>query len=128
MDKVVHFEIPFDDQQRAESFYKNSFGWKINAAPGMPYWIVHTIDTDEQMMPKESGAINGGMYKREGDGARTPVIVINVTNVEEALKKIEEAGGKTILPKRQVGDMGIYAQFQDSEGNILGIWQPLKNK
>jgi uncharacterized protein len=29
MDKVVHFEIPFDDKARAMKFYTEAFGWKL---------------------------------------------------------------------------------------------------
>ena len=123
MDKVVHFEIPCDNAERASEFYKKVFGWKINAVPEMNYHIVHTVDIDEKNMPKEAGAINGGMYKRDEKSAQSPVIVISVKNIDEAVKKAEKAGGKVFRPKMQVGNMGLYAQVKDSEGNIIGIWQ-----
>jgi len=28
MDKVVHFEIPVEELERAQKFYKSVFGWK----------------------------------------------------------------------------------------------------
>jgi len=92
MDKAVHFEIPYDDLDRAKKFYTNVFGWKINTLPEMNYNIVHTVEVDEKQMPKESGAINGGMYKRDEKSAQGPVIVMNVKNVDEAVKKAEKAG------------------------------------
>jgi predicted enzyme related to lactoylglutathione lyase len=33
MDKVVHFEIPFDDKQRAMQFYATAFGWQLSDMP-----------------------------------------------------------------------------------------------
>ena len=30
MSRVVHFEIPADDPERAVEFYKKVFGWKID--------------------------------------------------------------------------------------------------
>ncbi len=27
MDRVVHFEIPYDDADRAKKFYQGIFGW-----------------------------------------------------------------------------------------------------
>lgn len=125
MDKVVHFEIPYDDAERASEFYKKVFGWKINSVPEMNYNIVHTVDIDEKNMPKEAGAINGGMYKRDEKSAKNPVIVISVKNVDEAVKKAEKAGGEVFRPKMQVGNMGLYAQVKDSEGNVIGIWQDI---
>ena len=65
MNKIVHFEIPFDDKEKAMKFYKDIFGWELNDMPEMNYVIAHTVKVDKKFMPKESGAINGGMYKRD---------------------------------------------------------------
>lgn len=32
--KVVHFEKPFDDGDRARSFYGDVFGWQLMEMPG----------------------------------------------------------------------------------------------
>ena len=125
MDKVVHFEIPYDDLERAKKFYSATFGWKINTMPEMHYNIVHTTEVDEKQMPKEKGAINGGMYKRDSESCSTPVLVINVKNIDESLKKAEKMGAKIFKNKVSVGGMGLYAQVKDTEGNIIGIWQNL---
>jgi predicted enzyme related to lactoylglutathione lyase len=43
MSRVIHFEIPVDDLERAASFYKEVFGWKIEKWPGTTdYWLVTT--------------------------------------------------------------------------------------
>ena len=125
MDKVVHFEIPYDDLERAKKFYIEAFGWKINTIPEMNYNIVHTTDVDEKQIPKEKGAINGGMYKRDKESSKTPVLVINVKDIDESLKKAEKFGAKIFRKKMEVGGMGLYAQIKDSEGNIIGVWQDL---
>ncbi|MEK6844601.1 MAG: VOC family protein [Nanoarchaeota archaeon] len=128
MDKVVHFEIPFDDVARAQKFYKGVFGWNITSVPEMNYHMVHTVEVDEKRMPKQAGAINGGMYKRDENSAKSPVIVIDVANVDDYIKKIKKAGGKVVSGKRQVGDMGFYAQISDTEGNVIGIWETILKK
>lgn len=127
MDRVGHFEVPYDDVDRASKFYSDVFGWQIMPGPGgMPYHFAITTEVDEQMTPKEAGGINGGMYKREDDGAsKTPVIVIEVDSCEQRVMDVESAGGSTIAGPVPVGDMGIYAQVKDSEGNIIGLWQQL---
>lgn len=33
MNKAVYFEIPHDDQSRAQKFYEDVFGWQINKFP-----------------------------------------------------------------------------------------------
>ena len=124
MDKVVHFEIPADDVTRAKEFYGSIFGWQLDDMEGMDYTIVRTVDVDEQQMPTESGAINGGMMQRSPD-TPSPVLTINVTAVDDALKRIEAAGGSTIRPRQEIPGMGAFAYFRDTEGNVLGLWENL---
>lgn len=127
MDKVVHFEIPADNLARAQKFYKEIFGWQINkwSGEGDEYYMVTTVETDKEGMPKTPGAVNGGMMKRQVPG-ETPIIVINVSSIDGYLIKIEKAGGKTVVPKMPVGDFGLYARVSDTEGNVIGLWQDLK--
>ncbi|MBI3412695.1 MAG: VOC family protein [Candidatus Aenigmarchaeota archaeon] len=127
MDKVVHFEIPVDDIKRAEKFYNSTFGRGTNSVPGMGYTLVTTVETDEKMMPKEPGAINGGMMKRT-DKIKSPVVTIGVSDVDEALENVKNNGGSILMEKTKIGDMGYSAYFKDTEGNIVGLWQNLKEE
>ena len=105
MDKVVHFEIPADNVERAQKFYKSLFGWEVQQFGTMPYWALMTVEVDEKRMPKEKGAINGGMLKRDeknDPGSSVPVIVIGVSNTEDYCKKIVKVGGKIVLPARNI--------------------------
>ena len=122
MGKVVHFEIPADNLARAKKFYSTVFGWELNDFPEMEYTIVRTVQSDENGMPKEAGAINGGMLQRE-EPVKAPVITISVDNMDQATATIEKNGGKIIRPKMPVGDMGFAAYFKDTEGNVVGLWQ-----
>ena len=124
MDKVVHFEIPADDLKRAQKFYKGVFGWNMDAVPEMEYILIGTTPVDENGMPTETGGINGGMMKRQSP-FNSPIITINVENIEEAMKKVMKMGGKMVREKMQVGDMGYASYFKDTEGNIIGIWQKI---
>jgi uncharacterized protein len=122
MDKIVHFEIPADDIARAKDFYGSIFGWGLDDMEGMDYTIVRTVDVDEQQMPKEPGAINGGMMKRSSD-TPAPVITINVDSVDDALKKVEASGGSIVRPRQEIPGMGAFAYFKDTEGNTMGLWE-----
>jgi uncharacterized protein len=125
LDKIVHFEIPADDISRAKDFYRSTFGWQLDDMPeGMDYTIVRTVDVDEQQMPKEPGAINGGMMKRSSD-TPSPVITINVDAIDDALKKVESGGGSTVRPRTEIPGMGAFAYFKDTEGNVMGLWENL---
>lgn len=96
MDKVIHFEVPADDVERAKKFYQSVFGWRIVPMPEMNYNILHTGPTDEKTgMMKETGFINGGMPKRQKP-VMSPMITISVSSIDEAGKRISANGGNLV--------------------------------
>ncbi|MHA7290019.1 VOC family protein [Arthrobacter sp. MDT3-24] len=120
---VVHFEIPSDDKERANTFYQSAFGWTLTPMQEMDYTIAITTPSDEQTgMPSAPGAINGALFPRT-DNLKTPVITIDVEDVDAALAQVESAGGTVAQAKDAVPGMGYYAYFKDTEGNTLGLWQ-----
>jgi uncharacterized protein len=121
--RIVHFEIPFDDGDRARGFYQDAFGWNIQHIPDMDYTIVTSGPTTEQGMPSEPGFINGGMLGRDVGPAAGPVVTVDVDSIDAALEKIEKLGGSTVLAKQPVGGMGFAAYFKDPEGNVIGLWE-----
>jgi len=125
MSKVVHFEIPADDLDRAKNFYGSVFGWELQTMPMNEgeYTSVKTTDVDEQtQLPTEPGAINGGMFVRD-ERLTTPVITIDVDGIDDALKQIEDEGGSTVTPRTAIPGMGAFAYFKDPEGNVVGLWE-----
>jgi len=88
----------------------------------MLYTSVRTVATDDKQMPKEPGAINGGIMDRTSD-TPAPVITIQVDSIVDSLKKVEAGGGKTVQPRTEIPNMGAFAYFKDSEGNVMGLWE-----
>lgn len=123
MNQVVHFEIPVDDMEAAKEFY-SIFGWDLIDMPDMGYIGVRTTPVDENHMPKEPGAINGGMMKRT-DEVKAPVIAVQVDSVDAYIEKVTSKGGKLIMPKMEIPNMGYYAYIADPQGNVLGLWEPM---
>ena len=124
MDRVVHFEIPTDDMSRASGFYGSIFGWNLMdmSGQGMDYTLATTTAIDEQQQPTEPGAINGGIMKRSDD-TPAPVITIEVASIDDTLKQIDANGGSMVQPRQEIPNMGAFAYFKDSEGNVLGLWE-----
>jgi uncharacterized protein len=120
--QVVHFEIPAEDMDRARAFYESAFEWQVNVIPGLGYAIVGTTPSNEQGTPTEVGAINGGMLARQGP-IQSPVITVDVDDIDAALARIEELGGSVTIGPTPVGEMGFSAYFTDTEGNLMGLWQ-----
>lgn len=125
MDKVVHFHIPVEDMERAKEFYTNIFGWLIQNTGHSEYQLATTVETDENDIPIEPGAINGALYTRDSP-LECPEITIEVSSIEDYLKKIEDSGGSIMTEKTPVKDIGFYAEFRDTENNIIGLWQEPK--
>jgi predicted enzyme related to lactoylglutathione lyase len=73
--------------------------------------------------PSEPGFINGGMLARGESAAPSPVVVMDVPSIDDALATIERLGGSTVVPKQPVGEMGFTAYVKDTEGNVVGLWE-----
>ena len=63
MPTVYHFDIPVDDANRAQQFYKNVFGWDMKKVesqvePKVDLWMCETQDENGKT------GITGGMMKR----------------------------------------------------------------
>ncbi len=127
MPNIAYFEIPADDVDRAKRFYRSLLGWTIEpttaplepeAAAAMQYQDVTTGEAQE-------GTLNsGGMYRRQ-----TSEVITNHVEVEDidaVLANVERLGGKIVMPKMEMGEIGLDAVIQDTEGNTIGLWQPAK--
>ena len=122
---IVHFEIPADDVERLSNFYSKLFGWKIVRMPGpVEYWGIQTVPTDEEGMLLRNG-VNGGMMKRQ-NAEHMPVNYIAVESVDDYSKKIEELGGKVVVPKMEVPDVGCWAMAVDPDGNQFATMEEMK--
>jgi predicted enzyme related to lactoylglutathione lyase len=117
MNKVIHFEIPARDYERAKRFYSKLFGWKIEDWPqsSTKYGMATTTE-------KDGGGINGAIMEADSM-AETTIVTIDVDSIDQYLDKIVEAGGTIVMPKQKVGEMGSMARFKDTEGNVVGLWQ-----
>jgi predicted enzyme related to lactoylglutathione lyase len=123
---IVHFEIPADDPERAAKFYRELFGWTINkfegtAAGGIEYWMVQTVPTDAGGQPVRPG-VNGGLMRRMYSG-QAPVNYINVESVDDFVRRAERLGAKVLMEKTPVPGMGWFGQLNDTEGNLLAVWE-----
>ena len=119
--KVVHFELPWDNEKRARTFYKKTFEWGMSPVPGEEYTMVQTAASDKMGMSKEKGVINGGIAER-GPPLKRPSVTVMVDDIDAAAKAIKKNGGKIVRKKMAIGEgMGFVAYFKDTEGNVLGL-------
>jgi predicted enzyme related to lactoylglutathione lyase len=120
MSRVIHFEIPATDPERASAFYQRVFGWKFDKWPGpMEYWLV---TTGAEGKP----GINGGILKKPGPVSVT-TNTIDVESCDSAIADVVKAGGKQMMPKSTIPGIGYFAYCEDTEGNLFGVMQADKN-
>lgn len=111
------FEIPVKDLERAAAFYKNVFDVELTAEEmGSMRLAMFPFTKDA---PGVAGAlVKGPSYEPSRTGA---VVYFSVESIEEALRRINASGGKTLMPRTSIGPYGFIAQYEDSEGNRLAL-------
>ena len=124
---VLHFEMPYVDRQRMSDFYGKAFGWKAEMMGKEygDYVVVMTSEVGEDKRPKERGMINGGFYKKPDDEmGKCPSVVIAVDDIEKAMERVKESGGKVVGKPDDIPKVGLYVSFIDTEGNRISMLQP----
>lgn len=111
--KVVHFEIPIDDSDRATSFYRQAFGWSLERWGPVEYWTTEA---------GEGEGIGGALSKRSND-LPSLMFYVAVDNIDAALDVVEAAGGTRLTGRMAIPTVGWSAFFEDTEGNKIGLFQ-----
>ena len=121
MPRVVHFEIPTDNPERAIEFYQKVFDWQIQKWPGpTDYWLVTTGPADQP-------GINGGIMHRPAGPRAATVNTVEVASLDDTVATIERSGGKVVVPRMPIPGVGYLAYCADPEGNVFGVMQPDRN-
>ena len=97
--KVVHFEIPFDDGERARDFYQKVFGWELMELPEMSYTMVSTGPGGFEAGPTEPGFINWQLPA--GYTPSLPPTDLAEADIAPIICKRDPKVGSTIIKIRQ---------------------------
>jgi len=114
---VNWFEIPVKNFERAKKFYEAVLGSPIMEMPH-PAFKYGILPGD-----MENG-VTGGIVEGEGftPSATGALIYLNGgDDLSISLSKVEQAGGKIVLPKTSIGENGFMAHFMDTEGNKVAL-------
>ena len=115
MERVIHFEIPSDNPEKAMTFYGNVFGWSFNQMGQNEYWLIKTGE-------EQSNGINGGVMKKR-DPNQPVVNTVKVNDISSTISKIEANAGTIVVPEFPIPGVGKQAFFKDTDGHIFGIMQ-----
>lgn len=115
---VNWFEIPVKDMDKAKKFYQAVFGYNLEVHEMDPFTMAF-FPMAEGLLPGATGTlIKGQSYVPSHSGT---LVYFSVDDIEETLRKINANGGKTLMPKKSIGEYGFIAHFEDSEGNRLAL-------
>jgi uncharacterized protein len=107
---IVHFEIMGQDGPALHSFYRELFGWEIDANNEWNYGMVSAPD---------GKGIPGGIGAEPGEQSRV-TIYAEVPDLQAALEKAVALGGKVVMEPADLGMVQL-AQFTDPAGNLFGL-------
>jgi hypothetical protein len=110
--KIVHFEVPAANADRASGFYSGLFGYEVGASAmeGFDYRMFQSAeDQGGAIMPSETA----------GSGL---IVYLDTDDIDASVAKVRELGG-TADDKQPVPTHGWFAACKDTEGNSFSLWQ-----
>lgn len=118
---ISWFEIPVTDLPRAKKFFETILNIE------MPEMDMGELKMAIFNSDAEKGGVGGALCLGEGyepSGSKGPKAYLNGGNdLSTVLNRVADAGGTVVLPKTMIApDMGYMAFFQDTEGNVLGLY------
>ena len=109
---IGHVEWCSTDLEKSKSFFEQLFGWTFSAY-GSEFYLIKT-----------DGGIGGSLRKVEKvENGTSAVAYIEVDNIDDCLLKVQSLGGGIVQEKQKLPDMGYFAQFNDPDGNTIGLYQ-----
>lgn len=108
-----HIVIPAPDLAKAQLFYEQVFGWKVQPnVPGPKYWFF------------ETGNVGGAFNGDKTPAANSVVLILEVDDMEAAVERIVRNGGRIVQEPSRIKkeNPGRDAYFTDPNGNELGVY------
>jgi predicted enzyme related to lactoylglutathione lyase len=115
--RVVWFEIPAADFERAARFYEEIFAINLKKQQMGPQML--------GVFPYEAPAISGCVIAGPNlkPGAMGTVIYLNADpTLAAVVERVGAAGGQVVVPRVELPEgMGVFAHIIDTESNMVGL-------
>jgi predicted enzyme related to lactoylglutathione lyase len=113
---VQWLEIATHDIERAKTFYEKVFG--------LHFQFVEMPDSKMYMFGESEKIGSGGSLVKSDDSKPSSdgtVVYFSSEDLANELARVQDAGGKIIVPKTDIGEFGFFAHIIDTEGNKIGL-------
>jgi len=113
--RVVWFDIPVADLERAAAFYRGVLGITVHVEK-TPGFSLGVLEHDQG---------NGGcLVPKQGEISSSAGVLVYLNangRLREAVRQVEALGGKVVEPVHPLGPHGFRAIVIDSEGNRVAL-------
>ncbi len=107
--KIIHVEVAGKDGPALQRFYSDVFGWELNTDNPGGYGLVR------------QGDVTGGIGPTQDGGSGHVTFYVHADDPEGTLRRVEELGGRVIMPLTEVAPETMVALFADPEGHVVGL-------
>ncbi|PHI20917.1 lactoylglutathione lyase [Lewinellaceae bacterium SD302] len=114
---VSWFDLYVADLDRGKKFYETVFAIQLTDFPAE--WGKQSAFPSD----RAGGNISGALVENKelASGASGTVVYFASEDCTTELDQVEQAGGKVIRPKMNIGEFGFVAMIMDTEGNTIGL-------
>jgi uncharacterized protein len=107
-------ELSSEDPRATRSFLESVFHWKFTS---------RAMPQGEYLAYEAPGGGRGGIRPTRPTEAPASLSYLRVTDLADALRRVEAAGGTIVLPRVDVPGMGSFFWFRAPGGPVLACWQ-----
>jgi predicted enzyme related to lactoylglutathione lyase len=109
---VVHWQLITRDPESTSRFYAELFDWKISAQNQLGYRTVQT---------GTGKGIDGGIWPAPPNGSEIVQLYVEVEDIDSMLARLEQLGGRVLMPKQMLPDGDAMALALDPAGRPFGL-------
>ena len=107
--RIIHVEVTGDDGAALQQFYRDAFGWEFDTNNPGGYGLVR------------QGEMTGGVGgAAPGQNGRV-TFYVHADDPAGTLRRVEELGGRVLMPLTEVAPETTIALFADPEGHVVGL-------
>jgi hypothetical protein len=107
--KIIHVEVVGKDGAALQKFYGDVFGWQLDTNNPGGYGMLR------------GGDLTAGIGASQDGGAGHVTFYVQSDDAAATLRRVEEAGGRVLMPPTEVAPETTIALFADPEGHVIGL-------
>ena len=113
--RVTHIAINADDDGVTQAFYEELFDWRFE--PAYPGFARTALPRAEEMV----AAVQSRRELLPGVRTNGPEVTIEVDDLSVVLAQVDRLGGRVVMARATIPDVGDLVFVADPSGNLVGV-------